>query len=194
MALASWGCDRNGCSLPYMFYSVAGWSSSVARRAHNPKVAGSNPAPATKKAQVRPYARPGLRRSGHRLLMVFLMEFASRGARSSDFCRVIATGRRASARSNGFGHPRSRAVRPHPTLGGGASIISRAANGREGSFRGELPALIAAVGDCVLRDTYAALPRATIREGILSSLSFVRPSLRAVATAHQWSVPFRIRA
>ncbi len=25
----------------------AGWSSSVARRAHNPKVAGSNPAPAT---------------------------------------------------------------------------------------------------------------------------------------------------
>ena len=27
----------------------AGWSSLVARRAHNPKVAGSNPAPATKK-------------------------------------------------------------------------------------------------------------------------------------------------
>jgi hypothetical protein len=26
---------------------VAGWSSPVARRAHNPKVAGSNPAPAT---------------------------------------------------------------------------------------------------------------------------------------------------
>ena len=26
---------------------VAGWSSSVARRAHNPKVVGSNPAPAT---------------------------------------------------------------------------------------------------------------------------------------------------
>ncbi len=25
----------------------AGWSSQVARRAHNPKVAGSNPAPAT---------------------------------------------------------------------------------------------------------------------------------------------------
>jgi len=25
---------------------VAGWSSLVARRAHNPKVAGSNPAPA----------------------------------------------------------------------------------------------------------------------------------------------------
>ena len=26
----------------------AGWSSSEARRAHNPKVAGSNPAPATR--------------------------------------------------------------------------------------------------------------------------------------------------
>jgi hypothetical protein len=29
---------------------AAGWSSQVARRAHNPKVAGSNPAPATAKA------------------------------------------------------------------------------------------------------------------------------------------------
>ena len=29
----------------------AGWSSQVARRAHNPKAAGSNPAPATKSAQ-----------------------------------------------------------------------------------------------------------------------------------------------
>ncbi len=27
--------------------SVAGWSSPVARRAHNPKVVGSNPTPAT---------------------------------------------------------------------------------------------------------------------------------------------------
>jgi hypothetical protein len=27
---------------------VAGWSSLAARRAHNPKVVGSNPAPATK--------------------------------------------------------------------------------------------------------------------------------------------------
>ena len=33
----------------YKFASlVAGWSSLVARRAHNPKAAGSNPAPATK--------------------------------------------------------------------------------------------------------------------------------------------------
>ena len=30
----------------------AGWSSLVARRAHNPKVAGSNPAPATKQGPV----------------------------------------------------------------------------------------------------------------------------------------------
>ena len=28
---------------------IAGWSSLVARRAHNPEVVGSNPAPATKK-------------------------------------------------------------------------------------------------------------------------------------------------
>ena len=27
---------------------IAGWSSLVARRAHNPKVGGSNPSPATK--------------------------------------------------------------------------------------------------------------------------------------------------
>jgi hypothetical protein len=31
----------------YYFPCGAGWSSLVARRAHNPKVAGSNPAPAT---------------------------------------------------------------------------------------------------------------------------------------------------
>ena len=30
-----------------MYYFVAGWSSLVARRAHNPKVASSNLAPAT---------------------------------------------------------------------------------------------------------------------------------------------------
>jgi hypothetical protein len=30
------------------YLSGAGWSSLVARRAHNPKVVGSNPAPATK--------------------------------------------------------------------------------------------------------------------------------------------------
>ena len=34
----------------------AGWSSLVARRAHNPKVVGSNPAPATKSGKQRPCA------------------------------------------------------------------------------------------------------------------------------------------
>ena len=29
-----------------MYINIAGWSSLVARRAHNPKVVGSNPAPA----------------------------------------------------------------------------------------------------------------------------------------------------
>ena len=32
--------------LNLILFIVAGWSSPVARRAHNPKVAGSNPAPA----------------------------------------------------------------------------------------------------------------------------------------------------
>jgi hypothetical protein len=31
----------------FILFITAGWSSPVARRAHNPKVAGSNPAPAT---------------------------------------------------------------------------------------------------------------------------------------------------
>ena len=33
---------------PIVGLKGAGWSSLVARRAHNPKVVGSNPAPATK--------------------------------------------------------------------------------------------------------------------------------------------------
>ena len=33
-------------SLILLFFIIAGWSSLVARRAHNPKVVGSNPAPA----------------------------------------------------------------------------------------------------------------------------------------------------
>ena len=39
--------------------SAAGWSSSVARRAHNPKVAGSNPAPATKAPGQGPFPLSG---------------------------------------------------------------------------------------------------------------------------------------
>src|SRR3954453_1712728 len=37
----------------YSGVTDAGWSSSVARWAHNPEVAGSNPAPATTKPQVK---------------------------------------------------------------------------------------------------------------------------------------------
>src|SRR4051794_9977000 len=37
----------------YTLRHAAGWSSLVARRAHNPKVAGSNPAPATAEAPSR---------------------------------------------------------------------------------------------------------------------------------------------
>ena len=39
---------RERPDLSYHRVSAAGWSSLVARRAHNPKVAGSNPAPATR--------------------------------------------------------------------------------------------------------------------------------------------------
>src|SRR5512137_1592438 len=51
-------CPRRGCALdthrPWCYKPSlidAGWSSPVARWAHNPKVAGSNPAPATKQNQ-----------------------------------------------------------------------------------------------------------------------------------------------
>lgn len=36
----------------YSLLTEAGWSSLVARRAHNPKVVGSNPAPATKNTSI----------------------------------------------------------------------------------------------------------------------------------------------
>ncbi len=39
-----------GSGVGYTQARDAGWSSLVARRAHNPEVAGSNPAPATGKA------------------------------------------------------------------------------------------------------------------------------------------------
>ncbi len=44
--------------------SVAGWSSLVARWAHNPKVAGSNPAPATNEIQRNPLETVGFSVSG----------------------------------------------------------------------------------------------------------------------------------
>ena len=45
------GCDahRRRLATRYNAARAAGWSSQVARRAHNPEVAGSNPAPATEK-------------------------------------------------------------------------------------------------------------------------------------------------
>ncbi len=36
------------CMMFYILIVIAGWSSSVARRAHNPKAQGSNPCPATR--------------------------------------------------------------------------------------------------------------------------------------------------
>ena len=42
-------------SICIVLFSDAGWSSMVARRAHNPKVVGSNPAPATKFSSPRFY-------------------------------------------------------------------------------------------------------------------------------------------
>jgi hypothetical protein len=50
------------------------YAAIVRMWSHNPKVAGSNPAPATKKALVSHYGGPGLRRSAARLLMVLLTE------------------------------------------------------------------------------------------------------------------------
>ena len=41
--------SRNRGEAVNFFSTIAGWSSQVARRAHNPKVEGSNPSPATKK-------------------------------------------------------------------------------------------------------------------------------------------------
>ena len=51
---------------------IAGWSSSVARRAHNPKVVGSNPAPAT--TQIR-----RLRQLKRRYFLCFLLSRALLG-------------------------------------------------------------------------------------------------------------------
>lgn len=44
-------CLLSKRNLFIIYRSVAGWSSQAARRAHNPKVVGSNPAPATKSIQ-----------------------------------------------------------------------------------------------------------------------------------------------
>ena len=41
-----WVKPRVGSNPTSSFFIIAGWSSLVARRAHNPKVVGSNPSPA----------------------------------------------------------------------------------------------------------------------------------------------------
>jgi hypothetical protein len=47
-ALQAGGRRFDPVSAHHSYKNIAGWSSTVARRAHNPKVAGSNPVPATK--------------------------------------------------------------------------------------------------------------------------------------------------
>ena len=51
-----WLCDIfSPCPLGHWLNKIAGWSSQVARQAHNLKAAGSNPAPATNKSHRRGY-------------------------------------------------------------------------------------------------------------------------------------------
>ena len=47
LQIASVESQFNMIRTRYGFYNDAGWSSLEARRAHNPKVIGSNPVPAT---------------------------------------------------------------------------------------------------------------------------------------------------
>ena len=59
----------------------AGWSSPVARQAHNLKVTGSNPVPATKSlSTTRPFGKPGsLTRTGFSAFEAMLAKRADRG-------------------------------------------------------------------------------------------------------------------
>ena len=58
---------------PYCSFLIAGWSSPVARQAHNLKVAGSNPAPAT---NLNP-ARAGLFMSETNVYQVYVIRNAA---------------------------------------------------------------------------------------------------------------------
>ena len=73
---------------------IAGWSSPVARRAHNPKVAGSNPAPATTSK------RPAAKAAG-----LFFLADRKEGQEFSPACGALA-----GVRTNG--RARSHHVRP----------------------------------------------------------------------------------
>ena len=53
-------CAKSLKAVKCLFHNNAGWSSLVARRAHNPKVIGSNPIPATRNSQVRGTYASGL--------------------------------------------------------------------------------------------------------------------------------------
>ena len=66
-------------TLCYRHCSIAGWSSLVARRAHNPKVVGSNPAPATKA-----YRRSEAYRSRACLFSVMMRNLHAHGAVGTD--------------------------------------------------------------------------------------------------------------
>ena len=55
--IENWGIEGASSVGADVKVFVAGWSSLVARRAHNPKVVGSNPAPATKFYALRGVAR-----------------------------------------------------------------------------------------------------------------------------------------
>ena len=68
---------------------IAGWSSLVARRAHNPKVVGSNPAPATSE-----FAGQRLRASG-----LFLFDVIAQRGRSS---RHAVSGRPRASGTTGW--------------------------------------------------------------------------------------------
>ena len=120
--------------------SAAGWSSSVARRAHNPKVAGSNPAPATKEVPAQKgfpiYRKPLLRVAMYQICTTSAIRrrrdcaawkvlpgshrpipVDRHGRSDSSACRFIQRAARCSrsGRASGCHGP------VHPTVGGGTA-------------------------------------------------------------------------
>jgi hypothetical protein len=77
---------------------AAGWSSSVARWAHNPEVAGSNPAPATKvkgriRIRIRPFACSLCTDCAQRLQVHLSCQRATEETHSSGIATWVARGR-----------------------------------------------------------------------------------------------------